>query len=260
MIPVQFSSSNSLVKGYFFPADNGHADSVSITAIFLQGFPGVEGDELLCEQLSQAGINVLTFNYRGTFQSQGYFSFPNAVADIGAALRFVQEPHNLATYHINPERIILGGWSFGAAIAPAGAVQNPAFKKMFMISGRNFGQEARKIAGDPAYAQQVAQNLEPLRAPKGPVHFQDDLIPDLIAYQAALDHEKLAPLLHGRHVLLIGGQQDEVTPIAAHTIPFYRALTNSGADARLEVVPDDHEFSASKEQIIQIILNWLAGN
>lgn len=149
MIPVQFTSSGSLVRGYFFPAN---AAAESATAIFLQGFPGVEGEELICEQLSQAGINVLTFNYRGAFQSEGYFSFPNADADIGAALRFLQEAHNQATYRINPEKIILGGWSFGGAITPAGAAQNPAFKQLFMISGRNFGKEARKIADEPAYA------------------------------------------------------------------------------------------------------------
>jgi alpha/beta superfamily hydrolase len=231
---------------------------VDVTAVFLQGFPGTEGDELICEHLSRAGINVLTFNYRGTFQSEGYFSFSNAVADTGAALRFIQEPHNRETYQINPEKIILGGWSFGGAIAPAGAVQNPAFTRMFMISGRNFGQEARKIANEPVYARQVAQNLESLRAPQGPVNFQDDLIPDLVANQDALDHEKLAPLLNDCHILLVGGWKDDVTPIEAHTIVFYRALINNGAaNVRIEAVPDDHEFSQSKEQIVQLILNWL---
>lgn len=97
-----------------------------------------------------------------------------------------------------------------------------------------------------------------MRAPKGSVNFQDDLIPGLVVYQDVLDHEKLAPLLHDRRILLIGGRQDEVTPIEAHTIPFYHALVNGGADARMEIVPDDHEFSASKEQIVQIILSWLA--
>ncbi|MCB9446547.1 MAG: alpha/beta fold hydrolase [Ardenticatenaceae bacterium] len=255
MISVQFISSNSLIKGYFFPAN---VNAPASTVIFLQGFPGIEGDELICEALSQAGTNVLTFNYRGTFQSEGSFSFPNAVADIGAALRFLQAPHTQETYRIAPDEIILGGWSFGAAIAPAGAAQNPAFKQMFMISGRNFGLEARQIGSDPAYAQQVAQNLASLRAPEGPVHFQDDLIPGLVTYQDALDHEKLAPWLHDRHVLLIGGWEDEITPIEAHTIPFYRALVKSGAaHVRIEAVQDDHEFARSKVQIVQLILDWL---
>ena len=113
-----------------------------------------------------------------------------------------------------------------------------------MISGRNFGKEARKIESDPDYAQQIAQNLESLCAPKGPVSFQDDLLPGLVANQDALDHEKLAPLLHDRRILLIGGKQDEVTPIEAHTIQFYNALANSGADAGMEIVQDDHGFLA----------------
>jgi len=241
MLPVEFTSSESVVRGYFFLST---ANSVIATVIFLQGFPGIEGDELICEQLSQVGINVLTFNYCGTFLSEGYFSFSNAVDDIGAALRFLENSQKLKTYQVNPGNIILGGWSFGSAIVPAGAVQNPAFKRMFMISGRNFGKEARKIESDPDYAQQIAQNLESLCAPKGPVSFQDDLLPGLVANQDALDHEKLAPLLHDRRILLIGGKQDEVTPIEAHTIQFYNALANSGADAGMEIVQDDHGFLA----------------
>lgn len=255
MLPVSFKSAESIIRGYFFPS---LLDGNKATVIFLQGFPGVEGDELICEKLAQAGLNVLTFNYRGTFQSGGHFSFTNAAADIGAALRFITEPHNLTAYHINPDKIVLGGWSFGAAIAPAGMVQNLAFRRMFMISGRNFGREARKIERQPAYAQQVAQNLESLRAPKGPVHFQDDLIADLIANQDLLDHEQLASVLSDRRILLIGGWQDDVTPIEDHTLVFYRALISQGAaQVQIEAVADDHEFAKSKEQLVQFIQDWL---
>jgi len=72
MIPVEFASSGSMIRGYFFPSSG---DPIIATVIFLQGFPGIEGDELICERLAQANVSVLTFNYRGTFGSQGYFSF-----------------------------------------------------------------------------------------------------------------------------------------------------------------------------------------
>jgi hypothetical protein len=84
MVSIEFLSSDNPVMGYFFPASR---KPIIATVIFLQGFPGTEGDELICERLAQECVNVLTFNYRGTFLSKGFFSFSNAIADVGAALR-----------------------------------------------------------------------------------------------------------------------------------------------------------------------------
>ena len=255
MIPVKFKSSDCTINAYFFPSD---PDLVIATIIFLQGFPGVEGDELICEKLAQVGAQVLTFNYRGTFQSEGYFSFMNVISDIGAGLRFIKKLEVLRMNHIDPEKIVLGGWSFGGSMVLVGAVQYPDFRRIFKISGRNFGKEARKIEKDPKYADQVASNLEFLRTPKGPVNFKADMITNLVENQDTFDYEKLAPLLEDRDILLIDGWDDEMAPIEEHTLPFYRTLVENGAkDIRIEAVQDGHEFINSQDQIVQIILRWL---
>lgn len=258
MITVNFSKSGSIIRGYFFPSE---MNAVISTVIFLQGFPGIEGDELICEQLMQAGFHVLTFNYRGTFSSQGAFSFSNAIADIGAALNYLKKATELEPYQIDPGKIILGGWSFGSAIVPAGAVRNPLFTKFFMLSGRNFGKEARKIECEPEYAQRVAKNLDGLRVPNGPVNFKHDVVPDLIEIQDLLNYEKLAPPLRDHDILLINGWDDDLVPIEEHTIPFYRSLIVSGANkVRIEAVQDGHKFSKTKDQIVSIILDWISEN
>jgi len=255
IIPVEFTSSGSVISGYYFPS---YGNPIIATVLFLQGFPGIEGDELICERLAQENVNVLTFNYRGTFRSQGYFSFSHAVSDIGAALRFIKEPYTLKYYRINPGKIVLGGWSFGSSILPAGAVQHPEFARIFAISGRNFADEARKIARDPEYAEQVRANLESIRVPNGPVNFRDDLLSNLAENQASFDIEKLAPLLKDRDILLIGGWNDRITAIEDHILPFYRHLVKNGAaKAKIRAVYDDHEFSNSKDQLVEIIIDWL---
>jgi predicted esterase len=208
--------------------------------------------------MAQAGVNMLTFNYQGTFQSDGLFSFSNVITDIGAAIHFIRESDEMRKHQVRPKKIVLGGWSFGGAMVPAGAVQNPQVNRMFMISGRNFGKEARKIDSDPGYAAQVKKNLDTLRVPKGPVQFRNDLIQDLIENQHSFDYEKLAPQLVDRNILLIGGWDDDLTPIEEHTIPFYRALQlNGAAHVRIEAVQDGHEFSNSEDQIVQHLVNWL---
>ncbi len=255
MKPVNFTSSGSVIRGYFFPAV---ADSVIATVVFLQGFPGVEGDELICERLAQVGVHVLTFNYRGTFQSQGYFSFTNVIDDVGTALRFIKGSDELRTYQVDPEKVILGGWSFGGAMVYAAAVLNPEVRRIFSISGRDFGKEARKIANDAEYAVQVAQNLTSLLEPNGPLKFQDDLISNLIENKDSFDYQKLAAQLTDRDILLIGGWDDDLSPIEEHTLPFFRFLVkNDVKSVRIEAVQDGHEFSNSKNEIVQLIMNWL---
>jgi dienelactone hydrolase len=254
MKTVEFMSSNHRIQGYFFPAAGNEAIA---TVLFLQGFPGVEGDELICERLAQKRVHVLSFNYRGTFASEGYFSFSHAVADIGAALRFLQESQVAQTYRIDPQAIILGGWSFGSGIVLAEAVQAAHIRRIFAISGRDFGQEARKVAQDAAYAETVTRNLAAMRAPEGPVHFRDDLTSDLINNQATFTIEQQLPSLKDRDILLLGAWDDEINPIEDHLLPLYRSLTSKGIPSHIAAFKDGHGFSDSKDQLVQEIIHWL---
>jgi alpha/beta superfamily hydrolase len=255
MIPVAFTSSGSTIRGYFFPAIT---KPVIATVIFLQGFPGTEGDELICARLARAGVHVLTFNYRGTFGSEGFFSFNNAVADIRAARQYLSRTQELSKYEIDRGKIVLGGWSFGSGMVPLGAAQNPEIRKFFRITGRNFAEEARLIERDPEYAQAVTKNLEAIRSPNGPINFRDDLLTDLVENQSTFDVDKIVPQLIDQEILLIGGWDDQVIRIEDHMIPFYRSLVeNEAKKVRIEAVQDDHEFSKRKDQLVQIIFDWL---
>ncbi len=72
------------------------------TVILLHGFPGNEADVLgIGNKLSRAGINALTFNYGGTYQSQGKHSFENTQRDIRAAFEFIHKPENILNDLLN---------------------------------------------------------------------------------------------------------------------------------------------------------------
>lgn len=52
----------------------------------LHGFPGSESDAFgIGDKLAQSGINSLTFNYSGTYKSEGKVSWDNMQLDIDAA-------------------------------------------------------------------------------------------------------------------------------------------------------------------------------
>jgi uncharacterized protein len=250
---VTFPSSEDLLQGYFFPSVKGLHP---VTLIFLQGFPGSPGDELVCERLAEAGCNVLTFNYRGTFESEGTFSFCNAVDDIDAALRFVLSDNFPG--RTGPASIILGGWSFGSGLLPAGAARHPEIRRLVLLSGRDFTREAHRIEADVEYAKTVKINLEGVRKPRGPVTFREDILEDLVRNREIFDLEELAPRLANRDILLLGAREDEVSAATEYLLPFQELLRQNGASrARLEILPGDHEFSESQDQLVRLILEWM---
>ena len=75
------------LKGKFYVSE---VKGTIPTVILLHGFPGNEQDVLgIGKTLSENGINVLTFNYSGTHQSEGEFNFENTQKDIEAAFEFI---------------------------------------------------------------------------------------------------------------------------------------------------------------------------
>ena len=57
------------------------------TVILLHGSPGNERNLDLGQAIRRGGVNVLYFNYRGSWGSGGLFSRTNALEDVTAALR-----------------------------------------------------------------------------------------------------------------------------------------------------------------------------
>ena len=157
MDPITFRSNGSIVRGYFFPSERTPALA---TILFTQGFPGIEGDELICERLAQANTNVLTFNYRGTFQSQGTFSFSHAIDDIGAAIQTLKYPELQERYSIDGEKLVL--------VATCGletglSARDLLNRQLAAINGRGGGDDRIAQGGGSATKSQFATFFEHTR-------------------------------------------------------------------------------------------------
>jgi len=109
-----------ILKGKFYRAAG---DDNKPVVILLQGSPGNTYDVLgLGRALSMSGINAMTFNYSGSHQRTGTFSFLNCQADIGATFRFLCSPDVIGKFRIDTAAIILAGYSFGGGMATAYAI------------------------------------------------------------------------------------------------------------------------------------------
>jgi dienelactone hydrolase len=114
------------------------------TVVLLSGFPGGRTDVLgIGKLLAVAGINVLTFQYSGTHESQGLASFDNQQKDIQAAIDFIHHSENISRFQIDTSLIYLGGWCHGGGMALAYSVNHPEITSVFSIVGNDFGEFLR---------------------------------------------------------------------------------------------------------------------
>ena len=135
--PVEISINRNGIhlKGKFY---NPGVSGTFPTVILLQGFPGNETDVLgIGKILSEVGYNTLTFNYSGTYHSEGEFNFDNSQKDVEAAFNFINQPENITKFKIDTTRIILGGYSFGGGMALTYAANHPEIKEVFSIAGND---------------------------------------------------------------------------------------------------------------------------
>jgi dipeptidyl aminopeptidase/acylaminoacyl peptidase len=235
------------------------------TVILLQGFPGSEQDVLgIGRKLSEAGYNALTFNYSGTYHSEGEFNWSNSQKDIEAAFNLIYTQENITKYKIDTSRIILGGYSFGGGMALTCAADHTEIKEIFSIAGNDHGAAIREYEQNPERKIMLDNIFEELKSSTETVRFGPGGTPGEVAEMKIIESNPTfdliycAPLLAPKKILLIGGWDDQNVTIENRVLPLYRALINAKADkVRITALQDDHTFRNSREELARIIIDWI---
>lgn len=250
------------LKGKIYAVEE---DGLFPSVVLLQGFPGNEKDVLgIGQKLVQVGINVLTFNYSGTYKSQGEFSFDNSQKDIEAAFDFIRRPENILKYKIDTAQIILGGYSYGGGMALTYAANHPEIREVFSIAGNDHGAFMREYNRNPEMKKMIDEMFDELKAQPEKVRFAPGGTPKEIAEMKFIelnptyDLQYCATLLAPKDILLIGGWNDQNVSIENIILPLYRALKNEKAkNIKITAFQDNHSFKNSRVELVQMIIEWI---
>jgi len=257
-VPVELASEGYRIRGKFYPATG---ESHLPTVLLLQGFPGNEDDVLeLGHRMSQHGINSLTFNYRGTYQSEGTYGLQTTFLDIQAAIEYLHQEDIVHRFKIDTGRLILGGYSYGGGMALAYAVGHPEIKRIFSIAGTDHGEFAREYTRNAAFSEMIDAMFEELKFPSGPVHFGSEVrvtIEELVQNPDPYDLRLCATALADRDLLLIGGWDDSQVTIEHHILPPYRVLVNEKAQVRIVAFQDNHAFGKCRDELARTVVDWV---
>lgn len=256
-IPVVFKSKDANLHGLFYKASTVRPLS---TVVLCHGFPGNDTDVLgLGERLMEQGFNALSFNYRGTWGSEGTFTMANSVEDVIAALRYVKSAVAVKDFNVDRSSISLIGASFGGGMALLSSLADSAAKRVIYVAGGDFGELGRMMQQNADFKRAIEKDIDQsisasgFKAPKA-----EDLIAEMLADIDKYDLAKHAVALSRKEIFLIGGWRDQTNAIEHNLLPLLRALQKCRAKrVQVEVFDTDHSFSNVKGQLADRIVSWL---
>ena len=136
-------SANALLAGFIYKANGAQKHS---TLLLLHGYPGNERNLDLAQVVRSHGWNVIYVDYRGSWGSQGKFSFKNCVDDAINVVSFCKKYQD--SLQIDTSNIVLFGHSMGGWVCLKAIQQLPTIKKAFILSGWDiYHQYKRQLTG-----------------------------------------------------------------------------------------------------------------
>jgi len=133
-------SNNALLAGLIYRANGAEKHP---TLLLLHGYPGNERNLDIAQVVRAHGWNVIYFDYRGSWGSQGKFSFSNCVEDVVNVVSFCNKYQD--SFKIDTSNIVLFGHSMGGWICLKSLAQLPQIKKGFALSTWDISGDFKKV-------------------------------------------------------------------------------------------------------------------
>jgi pimeloyl-ACP methyl ester carboxylesterase len=243
MTELFIPSANSLIAGFIYKANGPQKHP---TLLLLHGFPGNERNLDLAQVARARGWNVIFFDYRGSWGSQGKFAFKNCVEDVANVVAYCKKYRD--SLQIDTSNIALFGHSMGGWVCLKGLQTIPGIKKGFALSTWN-------IYGDVKNIQSEAQ-LEVVIKQMGVEYFVLNTHPKEIFMPVLREPdfyklETAAESLSGKQIIMI--DEHEGNKALANTL---KNANKSYFD--YQVWQTDHGFTNKRVALIKKVMEFLA--
>lgn len=227
------------------------------TILLLHGFPGSERNFDLAQIFRRAGFNVVVFHYRGSWGSEGDFSFQHVLEDSERVIKYLLDIDNASRYSIDTSRFILMGHSMGGFSTLINGSRMPEIKSMVSIAAYNLGAVAKNRRSNADYARETYEMfVECSRPLKGTDH--ETLLEEIEKHAEEWDFCNYASGFKGKDILVIAGARDTVSHPEIHHYPFMKALRENNIDTAEDAILDgSHSFHCRRVELASTILNWL---
>ncbi len=226
------------------------------TLVLLHGLPGNEKNLDLAQSVRRAGFNVLFFHYRGSWGSEGDYSFTSLHEDALAALKFLRG--HAKEYKVDTKKVSIAGHSFGGYAALRAASIDNNLSCVIALSAANPALIAQSNRVNNEFERNIGVYIDTLfMLHKFP---GQQAIEELVNNTKEMDTRHYGEGLKGKKVLLVVGSEDNVTPavlqqdVASH----YKKI--EGLSFESHIIPGDHAYSVSRIKLQHLVIGWLNKN
>ncbi len=236
------------------------------TIIWMHGNPGgkEEGKSPLTLELIKNGVNVIRFNYRGLWGTEGTFTMGNNLEELEVVIEFILLPSSIESFNIDTSRLIVGGYSHGSNIALIHAVHNSKIKEIICLGPSDMSYLIREyfnpLRSDIRRFAQAGKDA--LWGKNGLIQNFDAFVDDIIWNNFKYDFVSQAEKLMDKRILFIAGLNDRTSVIENEFLPLYRKLMDmKHPNITVEMTKSDHSFGdLSNETKAKMITDWVNKN
>ena len=226
------------IVGYAFVASG---EQVKETIILVAGYPGNDNNFDIAQAIRRSGKNVVHFNHRGAWGSQGVYSYSSCLEDIEYIISYLSIDSIADDLRIDLNRFTLLGRSYGGGISLIQGSQINSVQRIIAISSVNYGELMHKY-----------DKLEELASFRKYMEKQIMINSDIDKFlQELLDNKKVFNVLSykrdlaDKDLLFIEDSkknQDWIEQIE---------------NAKLVILESDHNFIDKRIELTDTIVSWL---
>lgn len=219
--------------------------------LLLHGFPGNEQNLDLAQAARRAGWDVLTLHYRGSWGSEGAFSFTHSAEDAVTAARWLLSDAFAKVTGDRPTRVAVAGHSMGGMMAARAAADVPQLSGAFLIDPWDIAAQGRQIATPEALTamrEEAARDIPPLAGTS-----VDALIEELRNAPPSLDLHKTVADISSRPLALVYAERG----LGADYADKLAAAKGGKGQLTAENWPTDHSFSDHRIKLASTLVRWL---
>ncbi len=249
-IPSGGAQMNAMV---YVPAGKGPHPVV----VLLHGFPGNEQNLDLAQSLRRAGWAVVTFHYRGSWGSEGTFTFDGAIEDTAAAIAWVRSPGAAQHSRFDPKRIVVIGHSMGGFMAAQRCAADESLLGCVLLAPWDLSFDSRLLAKATEtererFAKEDFADVDGRLAGMNAHQVVETLLKDGNKWQLAT----FAPNIARRPLLIVLATHDAEDDKALDLLPALRAQHPTAL--RVETLDTDHGFNDQRIALQNLVLEWIA--